>query len=124
MTLDLFKVILAFFSWTYLIESAIFLISGGLQVVIMLVAGVILRFWYGKWCFFPIAIDEQENANVVQREGSPMYGIGWLVNGAEQCSGLFFSLFSTTSSDICAFLLAMFASTVAGSRLAGLFQGM
>lgn len=118
------------YQWQYtLIEDKIdkafvVLLRGGLQVVIMLVAGVILRFWYGKWCFFPIAIDEQENANVVQREGSPMYGIGWLVNGAEQCSGLFFSLFSTTSSDICAFLLAMFASTVAGSRLAGLFQAL
>ena len=61
---------------------------------------------------------------MVQREGVPMYGIGWLVNGAERCSALFFSLLSTTSSEICAFLLAMFASTVAGSRLAGLFQGM
>ena len=69
------------------------------------------------------SIDEQENANVVQREGVPMYGIGWLVNGAERCSALFFSLLPK-SSKICYFMLAMFASTVAGVRLAGLFQGM
>lgn len=53
MTLDLFKIILAFFSWTDLIKPTIFLISGGLQVVIMLVLIVIDRFWYGQWCFFP-----------------------------------------------------------------------
>ena len=53
MTLDLFKNILAFFSRADLIELAIFLISGGLQVVIMLVLAVIHRFWCGQWGFFP-----------------------------------------------------------------------
>lgn len=59
----------------------------------------------------------------MQREGAPMYGIGWLVDGAEWCSALFFSVLPR-SLETCDYMLAMFASTVAGLRLAGLFQGM
>ena len=70
-----------------------------------------------------ITIDEEPNANVEQREGAPMYGTGWLVNGAEWCSKLFFSVLPRSLIK-CAFMLAMFSSTVAGLRLAGLFKGM